>query len=160
VSPRTEALALRAAESDPENEVQAAAVRTLGFIEASSALGVARAALITPSRDDVIRIAGLDVLGTRAQPAEALKAALEYSGEEYPAATRRAAVQMLSRLSSQNRNARVRLIELLNGGPVDLRVAAAEALAGIDAWNEIRDRLGSEPLAYVRHRLRKLLPCR
>ncbi len=58
------ALTLRAAQSDPDQAVQAEAVRALARMHASEALHVARSALITPSRGEIIRIAGLDALGT------------------------------------------------------------------------------------------------
>ena len=57
------ALALRAAQTDPDPSVQAEAVRALARMRASDALQVARSALITPSRNEIIRIAGLDALG-------------------------------------------------------------------------------------------------
>lgn len=62
-SPALIALALRAAQTDPDQSVQAEAVRALAKMHASEALQVARSALITPSRNEVIRIAGLDALG-------------------------------------------------------------------------------------------------
>ncbi len=62
-SPALIALALRAAQTDPDQSVQAEAVRALAKMRASDALQVARSALITPSRNEVIRIAGLDALG-------------------------------------------------------------------------------------------------
>ena len=159
-TPQAEALALRAAQSDPDHDVQAAAVHTLGSIEAASAVGVARAALITPSRGDVIRQAGLVVLGWRGQAPEVLQAGQEYSGESYSAATRRAAVQLLSSLAAQNRNAKARLVDLLHAGPADLRIAAAEVLVGLNARSEVEDHLAEEPIPYVRHRLKSLLHCR
>ncbi|MEX0746973.1 MAG: HEAT repeat domain-containing protein, partial [Rhodothermales bacterium] len=161
-TPQAEALALRAAESDTVHEVQAAAVRTLGALQAGSAPAVVRAALITPSSGDVIRIAALDALADRPglAPADALKAGLEYSGGEYPMATRRAAARLLSTLASSNRNAMSRLVELLTDGPLPLRIAAAEQLAGLGAWNVLEDRLAAEPVEYARHRLRTLVLCR
>ena len=62
-SPALIALALRAAQTDPDQSVQAEAVRALAKMRASDALQVARSALITPSRNEIIRIAGLDALG-------------------------------------------------------------------------------------------------
>lgn len=61
--PASIALALRAAQTDPDQSVQAEAVRALARMQAFEALQVARSALITPSRNEVIRIAGLDALG-------------------------------------------------------------------------------------------------
>ena len=57
------ALAMRAAQSDPAPSVQAEAVRALARMRAPEALHVARSALITPSPNEIIRIAGLDALG-------------------------------------------------------------------------------------------------
>jgi HEAT repeat protein len=161
-TPQAESLALRAAESDTDHEVQAAAVRTLGVLEAGSAPAVVRAALITPSTGDVIRIAALDALADRPRlaPADALKAGLEYSGGEYPVTTRRAAARLLSTLASSNRNAMSRLVELLTDGPLTLRIAAAEELAGLGAWSILEERLDTEPVEYSRHRLRTLILCR
>ena len=62
-SPALIALALRAAQTDPDQSVQAEAVRALAKMQAPEALQVARSALITPSQNEVIRIAGLDALG-------------------------------------------------------------------------------------------------
>ena len=61
--PALAALALRAAQSDPDPSVQAEAVRALAVLRAPEALLVARSALITPSPNEIIRIAGLDALG-------------------------------------------------------------------------------------------------
>ena len=63
-SPALIALALRAAQTDTDQSVQAEAVRALAKMQAPEALQVARSALITPSRNEIIRIAGLDALGT------------------------------------------------------------------------------------------------
>ena len=62
-SPALIALALRAAQTDTDPSVQAEAVRALAKMRAPNALQVARSALITPSRNEIIRIAGLDALG-------------------------------------------------------------------------------------------------
>ncbi len=62
-SPALIALALRAAQTDADPSVQAEAVRALARMRAPEALQVARSALITPSRNEIIRIAGLDALG-------------------------------------------------------------------------------------------------
>lgn len=63
-SPALIAMALRAAQTDTDQSVQAEAVRALAKMQAPEALQVARSALITPSRNEIIRIAGLDALGT------------------------------------------------------------------------------------------------
>lgn len=117
------ALALRAAQSDPDQAVQAEAVRALANMGAEEALLVARSALITPSRGEIIRIAGLDALGTLhayAQapvedaaetasaatapeeppeiPAEALTEGLQFWAPDWPLPLRNAARRLFLRI--------------------------------------------------------------
>ncbi len=117
------ALALRAAQTDPDQAVQAEAVRALANMGAAEALLVARSALITPSRGEIIRIAGLDALGTlhayawspaedapQAEPAatasaepleipvEALTEGLQFATPDWPLPLRNAARRLFLRI--------------------------------------------------------------
>lgn len=117
------ALALRAAQSDPDQAVQAEAVRALANMGAAEALLVARSALITPSQGEIIRIAGLHALGTLyayAQapaddaaetasaetaseapleiPAEALTEGLQFWAPDWPLPLRNAARRLFLRI--------------------------------------------------------------
>lgn len=160
-TPSIEDLALRAANEDPVEAVQAAAVETLGRIESNRALDVARAALITPSHEDVIRRAGLRVMGILGvASAIALDAASTYSGADQPAAVRLEAIQLLEKLARNGRRAENVLLGLLGSGDHRIRQAAAESLLRLGNDEAVRSFTDAERIPWTRRQVTALLQCR
>ncbi len=160
-SGQVERLALEAANSDPVNAVQAAAVELLGRIGSTEAVAVAQAALITPSDHSVIRRAGLRVLGMQdgASQNVALQAAATYSQSEYPAVVRLEAIELLERLAPTVRRAENILLGLLDTPDWQLRLAAAEALLRVGHKQAVQAHVGDEPITWASARLYQLLAC-
>ncbi len=156
-----ERLALDAANNDPVNDVQAAAVELLGRIGSSEALPVAEAALITPSQNAVIRRAGLRVLGMHADGARdvALRAGTTYSQPEHPIVVRLEAVALLERLAPHSRRAENLLRGLLEAPDWQLRLAVLHALLRIGHEDAIRSYLENEPVSWLQTRIIHLLAC-
>ena len=127
------ALVFRAAQADVSYLVQAEAVRTLAVIGSSGARDVARAALVTPSHDEVIREAGLDALAVlRDQaPDEALREGLRYASREHPIRLRLAATDLLGSLAPESTQAVDHLLELLDDPEPAVVTAAVEALHAV-----------------------------
>lgn len=163
-SEQVERLALEAANSDPVNAVQAAAVELLGRIGSGDALAVAQAALITPSQNAVIRRAGLRVLGMPTMEAEkvdavALQAATTYSQSEHPLVVRLEAIALLERMAPRVRRAENLLLGMLRASDWQLRLAAADALFRIGNDAAVRAHLGDEPIGWLRTHLARTLAC-
>lgn len=156
-----EQLALRAANNDPVDAVQAEAVDLLGRVGSKEALDVARAALITPSVNAVILRAGLRVLGmlSEAHGAEALEAAATYAQPEQPLLVRLEAVDLLERLAPRHRRAENLLLNLLVAPDWQLRLAAAGALTRLGNDEAVRAKAAEEPVQWVRFHMNRLLTC-
>lgn len=160
-SPEIEQLALHAANEDPSQVVQATAVETLPHIGSDQAPDVARAALITPSHDDVIRRAGLRALGSLdAGTPVALEAASTYSAADQPVPVRLESIGLLEKIAARARLAENILLERLTSGNPLVRLAAAGSLLRLGNEAAVERFVEGEPIKHVRRQVVAFLACR
>ncbi len=124
-------MALETAESAQSYVLQAEAVRLLAAVEAPAAEAITRAALITPSHRDRVRIAGLNAVPAVGIPTrEGVQLATEHPGSGYSTELRLAAIGVLNAYAALGNRASRNAIEALQDDANHLvRTAARHALA-------------------------------
>ncbi len=122
-------LARLTAEQDLSYAVQAEAVRALARLKAPDAMDYVRAALITPSHREVIRVAALDALAILAPPYEEVQEILQtWLRPSHPTPVRVAAVRLLAHYAKDQPSAFKKLLELLSDPRYQVRSAAIQAI--------------------------------
>lgn len=160
-SPEIEQIGLRAANEDPVAAVQAAAVELLASVRSARAQEVARAALITPSHDDVIRRAGLRALGLiDAAGSVTLEAGSTYSDADHFLSVRLEAIRLLEQTVGKIRRAENVLIDRLSSNHPSVRLASAEALLRLGNESAVGRYLEAERIPYVQRRVAAFIACR
>lgn len=144
--------------NESDEHVLAAAVTFLANSTYEGRAQVIESALITSTRNHLVRIAGIEGMKLNGSSRDQLAVGRRYSSASHPAAVRTAALGLQAHSLEGTRRSDLARTYLDDGQP-ELRIAAAEILAGMedDTAAILREALATEANPLVRNQLRRML---